>query len=206
MTTILCLNSGSSSLKFALFEARTPGDEELPEPLLSGVIEATRDGPRCTLTTAEGASETLRPDITAGKVDEEVRWLLGLLRERKETTTPPAVVAHRIVHGGTRYTEAVAVTPEVLSDLDALTPFAPLHQPPGLQGIRTATALLPEALQVACFDTAFHAGHPEVEARYPLPRVWYEEGTGGTGFTGFPTRPSPGGSPDFSASGRAGGS
>ncbi|MDQ1394136.1 MAG: acetate kinase [Acidimicrobiaceae bacterium] len=85
---------------------------------------------------------------------------------------PIDAVGHRIVHGGTDFSEPVLVTPDVVARLDALTPLAPLHQPAGLAGIRAAVEAFPGIANVACFDTAFHATMPAAAATYALPAAW----------------------------------
>jgi acetate kinase len=81
-------------------------------------------------------------------------------------------VGHRVVHGGTRYRDAVVVDGEVVEQLHALTDLAPLHQPKSLAALEAATAAIPRAPHVACFDTAFHATLPQAAATYALPRAW----------------------------------
>jgi acetate kinase len=83
-------------------------------------------------------------------------------------------VAHRIVHGGRRFTEAVLVDPQVEHELQALTELAPLHQPKSLAALRAVSAALPGRPAVACFDTAFHATLPAAPATYALPAAWRE--------------------------------
>lgn len=83
-------------------------------------------------------------------------------------------IGHRVVHGGTEFVDAVVVDVGVLGRIDALTSLAPLHQPACVAGIRWATKLLSGAPQVACFDTAFHAGIPAAAATYALPVAWRE--------------------------------
>ena len=79
-------------------------------------------------------------------------------------------VGHRVVHGGARYTGPTIVTPEVLADLRALIPLAPLHQPYNLAAIDAVAERLPGVPQVACFDTSFHRGQPAVAELVPLPQ------------------------------------
>jgi acetate kinase len=87
----------------------------------------------------------------------------------------PAVVGHRVVHGGSAFRSPVVVDDEVLARLDALSDLAPLHNPVALGVIRAARALLPDVPHIACFDTAFHATLPEVAWRYPVPDRWHDE-------------------------------
>jgi acetate kinase len=83
-----------------------------------------------------------------------------------------AVVGHRVVHGGTRFSEAVLIDDGVIDAIAQLTDLAPLHQPRALAGIAAARRALPDTPAVACFDTAFHAGMPAAAARYALPAAW----------------------------------
>ena len=96
-----------------------------------------------------------------------------------------AAVGHRIVHGGTLYQAPREATPEVLTNLRSLVPFAPNHLPPEIELLEAATARYPDALQCACFDTAFHASMPEVARRLPLPREFASRGVQKYGFHGL---------------------
>jgi acetate kinase len=87
----------------------------------------------------------------------------------------PDVVGHRIVHGGTRFTQAVRIDADVERQLRELTDLAPLHQPKSLAGLDAVTDLLPDTPAVACFDTAFHAHLPAEAATYAIPRQWREK-------------------------------
>ena len=84
-------------------------------------------------------------------------------------------VAHRVVHGGPRFGEPVIINDAVVSEIEALTELAPLHNAPALDVIRAARSALPETPHVACFDTSFHSTLPEVAWRYPVPREWADE-------------------------------
>ncbi len=94
-------------------------------------------------------------------------------------------IAHRVVHGGASHAAPVSVNEDILTELDRLSPFAPLHQPHNLAGIRAAMAAFPGAAQIACFDTAFHRSHPWVNDAFALPRAMYDEGVRRYGFHGL---------------------
>ena len=97
----------------------------------------------------------------------------------------PAGVGHRVLHGGTLYREPTIIDTTVRANLEALIPLGPLHQPANLKGIDAAAKAFPDAVQVACFDTAFHQGHPWVADTYALPRDLYEQGIRRYGFHGL---------------------
>jgi acetate kinase len=84
----------------------------------------------------------------------------------------PDVIGHRVVHGGSEFTDPVRIDDEVEARIRALTDLAPLHQPKSVRGIDTVRAALPGVPEVACFDTAFHANLPDAAATYALPTVW----------------------------------
>jgi acetate kinase len=94
-------------------------------------------------------------------------------------------VGHRIVHGGAQFAAPVAITPEVLAALEALTPLAPLHQPLGLRPVEALARARPQLLQVACFDTAFHHGLQPPVSRYAIPRAYEAKGIRRYGFHGL---------------------
>src|SRR6185295_11045738 len=106
---------------------------------------------------------------------QSVRDIVDDIRSR---TQPPGAaiegVVHRVVHGGTRFTEAVRITPEVRAAMNELTDLAPLHNPPSLEVIDAALEVLPDVPHVAVFDTAFHATLAPEAFTYPLPREWNE--------------------------------
>ncbi len=184
---ILVLNAGSSSIKFALFEA---GREQGPEPALAvrGLVE--RLG-------GEGAPHLVarRPD---GGVVSERSWperahldhagalaeLLALVRGQLGGDGL-AAVGHRVVHGGTAFAAPARVDEAVLARLQTFVPLAPLHQPHNLAPIRALRALDPSLLQVACFDTAFHRSMPEVAERFALPEALHQVGVRRYGFHGL---------------------
>lgn len=174
---VLTLNAGSSSLKVALFPQT--GDA----PVATGL--ADRIGPQALLrlTDADGAEiPAAAGDLTthagamAAVIDAfRARWPdLELL-----------AIGHRVVHGGADRQAPEPITKALLGELERLSPFAPLHQPHNLAGIRAARAAFPGVPQVACFDTAFHRSHPFVNDTFALPRALYAEGVRRYGFHGL---------------------
>src|SRR5262245_17831174 len=176
---ILCLNSGSSSLKFALYHLGEQTEVQLAE----GAVERIGlDGGNLWLRGADHAP--LREghgDFSSHVVAVEAAFAaaqgLGFPR--------PAAVGHRVVHGGTEYTTPERVDARLLTTLRRLVAFAPLHLPGALQGIEAVAARFPGLPQVACFDTAFHRRMPEVAQRFPLPRDLWHEGVRRYGFHGL---------------------
>lgn len=118
---------------------------------------------------------TERRDIDRwdGTADEPA--LSAYLGQLAAAPRPPAAIGHRVVHGGTLFTTATLITDTVRAGIASLTPLAPLHQPRALAGIEAAAAVFGDVPQVACFDTAFHAGLPAEASTYPLPATWREE-------------------------------
>jgi acetate kinase len=177
---VLVLNCGSSSIKFALFDAdRTP----LPrEPFWKGKVDGIA-GPHPTLTASgiESGPVTLDPQEPYHAALALIReQLLGLLGDRAL-----AGVAHRVVHGGSKYFTPVRVDARVLADLKSYVPLAPLHQPFALEAIEAMQRAAPELTQVACFDTAFHHTVPQVEQMMALPWSAWERGLRRYGFHGL---------------------
>jgi acetate kinase len=109
-----------------------------------------------------------------------LQWVRMRLGERRL-----AALGHRVVHGGLHHSRPARVTPQLLAELEALVPLAPLHEPHNLAPIKMAMTLNPELPQVACFDTAFHRTAPEVEQAFALPYSFYEEGIRRYGFHGL---------------------
>jgi len=155
----LVVNAGSSSLKMRSI----PGDHAV-------TIERIGD-PLGAHLRSDGSERDVGP---LENVHAAFRVGLDALGEQAETHDVH-LVGHRMVHGGERYTEPVILDDEVLADLDALAPLAPLHNPANLAGIHAARAALPHATHVAVFDTAFHATLPERAYLYALPYELYQE-------------------------------
>lgn len=177
---VLTLNAGSSSLKFAVFEAGTARYRGQVARL--GAPDATREPAEFTLRDAAG-SAICREDWPGRDHAQALDQLLARLPEWDVTEV--AAAGHRVVHGGTRFQSPVRVSAEVLTELEALCPLAPLHQPHNLAAIRAVARRHPGWPQVACFDTAFHATLPPVEQRLPLPREYFARGIKRYGFHGL---------------------
>jgi acetate kinase len=180
---VVTLNAGSSSIKFALFELN--GGE--PVALAIGLVEMLGEKRRIKVSNGDGAAihEDAWPDVAGAPFHTDA--LRRILTWRSGAFPNANVVAagHRVVHGGVHYDAPVLVTDEVLRDLEALTPLAPLHQPNNIAGILAAREAWPHVAQVACFDTAFHRAHPFVNDVFALPRKYYDEGVRRYGFHGL---------------------
>ena len=181
MGEILCLNAGSSSLKFALFAT---GNGE-PTPVASGKIENIGLEPH--LIAHDAAGGTIAEQRWARSENATHETLLGDLLDRIEASAGPDLigVGHRIVHGGTDFFDPVRLDDGALARLDALCPLAPLHQPHNLAAVRAVQALRPTLPQIACFDTGFHHRQPAIATRFALPRALEEEGVRRYGFHGI---------------------
>jgi len=178
---ILAFNVGSSGVKFAGFELQPAGLAERVRGTLTGIGGRARL--RATAEGREVAGEPLPGKAGAdhrGALAHALAWLRGPLGD-----APVAAVAHRIVHGGEACAGPVRVDDAVLAALERLVPLAPLHQPQGIAGIRAVAAELPDAVQVACFDTAFHRTQPPLARTYALPKRIRDEGVRGYGFHGL---------------------
>lgn len=176
---ILVLNAGSSSLKFSLFNA----DDALS--LLSrGQIDGIGSHPHLRVKSAGG--EMLADEDCAAVTDQAealqhlARWLPA-----HNTGLVLAAVGHRVVHGGLAYASPVRVDAKVMAQLQTYEPLAPLHQPHNLAAIRAIAEQMPQLPQVACFDTAFHRGHPRVAELFALPWEYYQRGVRRYGFHGL---------------------
>ena len=181
--TILVLNAGSSSIKFQLFALHR--DNSL-ERLIKGQIEGIGVKPHLAAKGATGevlVEETWSDDAVAN-VPAALERVLAFLGTQFGGKLPVAV-GHRVVHGGVHFSQPTPITGNVLAQLEPLIPLAPLHQPNNLAPIRTIHERLPELLQVACFDTAFHRGHPELADRFAIPEPLYREGVRRYGFHGL---------------------
>src|SRR5918998_2076688 len=179
---LLTINTGSSSLKAALYRLRED-TRETPELR----AEASRIGGQGgSMRLAHDRGETLderRDDLPdhAAALDALISWL----RDRGLDRDDLVAVGHRIVHGGDRHREPQRVTPGMIADLRALVPIDPNHLPQAIAAIEAVGRAYPAVPQVACFDTAFHSRMPRVARLYALPSWLAEEGIIRYGFHGL---------------------
>jgi len=176
---ILTLNAGSSSLKIGLFSAGL-------DVLATGLVDSIGGQGRLSLHAADDSPLPLPAGLAADYGDHA--RALGTVLAALDGLFPGlgiTAVGHRVVHGGPDNHGPIPIDAAALDSLSALAPFAPLHQPHNLAGIRAAMAAFPDALQVACFDTAFHRSHPFVNDTFALPRAFYAKGVRRYGFHGL---------------------
>ena len=177
---IVVLNAGSSSVKFSLFDVAT----DAPALVQRGQLEGLATNTHFVAKDAAGATIAEHSWYRALGHDGAMAHLVEHLRQTLEGRKLRAV-GHRVVHGGTRYSRPVRVDASVVAYLETLVPLAPLHQPHNLTPIRALLARLPEMPQVACFDTSFHRGMPEVAQAFALPAAVTDRGVRRYGFHGL---------------------
>ena len=176
---ILALNSGSSSLKFGLYRVSASRADRL----LSG--EAESIGAANGRFHAQDSHGTSLLSETSDIPDQQ-RAIVRIGQLLSDSKMPaPSAIGHRIVHGGPKLRRHCLIDDSVLRQLEAASAFAPLHTPPALSVIRFAQEHFPGLPQVACFDTTFHIGMPDVARVLPIPREWQSEGIQRYGFHGL---------------------
>ena len=177
---ILVLNCGSSSIKFGLFavDDGAPARQPAWNGKVQGIGGPTPDFGASTVPVTPVVLGTAQPYVEALAIirTRTLAWLAG---------RRVAAVAHRVVHGGSQYFAPVRVNAQVLGDLQALVPLAPLHQPFALEAMAILLREQPQLPQIACFDTAFHHSLPQVEQLLPLPYAAWERGLRRYGFHGL---------------------
>jgi acetate kinase len=208
---ILAVNSGSSSVKFGLFKGvGFPGrDAPAAQRICFGEIDLSGSH-RAWVRSRQGAllqdciwpmPRTAQPSHASvessptghGQAQDlmqaAIGWIIAELErlQRCDGQAPLRIdaVGHRIVMGGMHFDGPVRIDPVVFEALSAMVTLAPLHQPAGLAGVQAASQRLPDAIQVACLDTAFHRTQPWVSQAYALPRRFDEEGVRRYGFHGL---------------------
>jgi acetate kinase len=178
-STVLALNCGSSSLKFGLYRV----EASIPNVLLSGEVESIGD-PQGKFW-AKDANDELLVSESANFASQQhaVARIVAFVADCREPQ--PVAIGHRVVHGGPNLRRHCLVDEMVLQQLEAASAFAPLHNPPALSVIRFAQEHFPQLPQVACLDTAFHAGMPDVARTLPIPLEMRSDGIRRYGFHGL---------------------
>jgi acetate kinase len=169
---ILVINSGSSSLKFKLFE--------MPEEriLASGKIERIGEAGQAFFDLKSGDRPLLERPVICPNHARALNLALEGITDRGTGCLPDldaiGVIGHRVVHGRDLFVEPVQVSPEILEKMRSLVDLAPLHLPANISCIEACLNRLPKVPQMAHFDTAFYKGLPRSAYLYPLPLEWYE--------------------------------
>ena len=176
MQQIAVVNAGSSTLKLSLFEGCIRRLSVLADRL---------DGPDARVSIRDEDGAVCFDDIiTVDGHHGALAWLFDWFAAERPHIRLTAV-GHRVVHGGDKFTAPVIVTPDICEQIRALIPLAPLHQGLNLDAIEFIAGRFPDLLQVACFDTAFHATSGPMERMFALPRSYLEQGVRRYGFHGL---------------------
>jgi acetate kinase len=194
--SILVLNCGSSSVKFAVYSvesARGAAPDPSTHPAgrlparVRGQVSGLGGGPDAARIDWQAAGEPAihhaLPHV--GNHQDAIDHLLAELERSGALRAGLKAAGHRIVHGGGKYEHPELINDRLMDVLAAQVPLAPLHQPHNLAGVRALAARAPELLQVACVDTAFHASQPAIHTTYALPKAMREQGVRRYGFHGL---------------------
>ncbi|MGH2822234.1 MAG: acetate/propionate family kinase [Thermoleophilaceae bacterium] len=176
-TSVLTINGGSSSVKFAVYQTG-----EWLKRVLSGTVDRLgSSGMTLSWRTTDGRSDEVRKELQhdAKGVGRLVDWL-----EARPEFAAVTAIGHRVVHG-LSHTEPVRVTPAMLDELRRATPYAPDHLPREIELIEAFATRHPRLPQVACFDTLFHRDMPRVASLLPIPRRYQVKGVRRYGFHGL---------------------
>ena len=162
----LCVNAGSSSLKFQLVE--------MPEEkvIISGYIE--KIGAKDSFWNTKVNGKKIKGEKALKNHAEAVQVMLDELLDKGAVESLDEIkgVGHRVLHGGEIYKDSVLITDEVIKNIESLSKLGPLHIPGNLTGIRAMREALPNVPNVAVFDTAFHQTMPKANYMYPVPSEW----------------------------------
>ena len=164
---ILALNCGSSSLKYQVFDADTK------KVVVGGLVEKI-GLPDSSITQKYPDGKKDKKEVVMKDHKDALNVVVGMLHDASVDITEIHGVGHRVVLGGDKFNSSVEITDEVMKKIDELSDIAPLHNPAALVGIVAAKQLIPNAKQVAVFDTAFYYTMPEEHFRYAIPEAWYK--------------------------------
>ena len=181
---LLVINAGSSSLKFAVYDAQS--DDAIPAWRLKGQIAGIgQDRTRLELKVPQGDAPDWPFQANAIASHRDALSVLidhlGIVDDRASWRG----IGHRVVHGGTAYSTPIVIGDDDIAALESICPLAPLHQPHNVAAIKALRELLPDMPQIACFDTGFHADNPERVARFALPKRFWQAGIRRYGFHGI---------------------
>jgi acetate kinase len=176
---VLTINGGSSSIKFAIFEASEPLVQTL-----EGKIEGVGLGKGSFTVKGPNKAENFTRPVAVPDHSKAVALLMDWIHERTDFGVLTAV-GHRVVHGGPKYWEPQRITPEMIEDLRQLSPFDPEHLPEEILLTVAFHRRFPNLTQIACFDTAFHHDMPRVARLLPIPRRYDAKGVQRYGFHGL---------------------
>jgi len=174
---IVTINSGSSSIKFAIFEFSSL------QIIYNVVVENLYESPNITIKNTDGKiilAKSIQHKGHHHAILELFKWI-----ENHENELNIAAIGHRIVHGGTNFLSPTIINGTIIKDLKKLIPLAPLHQPHNIEAIEIFKDQYSNILQVACFDTSFHRTQSKLIQSYPLPENYYNEGIIRYGFHGL---------------------
>lgn len=163
----LVLNTGSSSLRFALYNGNRP------EPVSSGLAE--RLGTSSARIEISLPSTDLEFELPEADHEQALRLAIKELRQHNTLERQPDAIGHRVVHGGEHFTQPALITDAVVDTIRSCNHLAPLHNPSGLLGIEVARQIFPDTPQVAVFDTSFHQTLPEHAYLYAIPRSFHQD-------------------------------
>jgi len=168
---VLVINAGSSSIKYQLYKMPAASI------LAKGIVERIGEDHSKLTHSCNGKKHTT--DVKAADHEQGIHVILQTLIDKQigaiKAVSEIEAVGHRVVHGGEEFTGSVVIDDKVIASIKKFTDLAPLHNPPNLTGIKAALYNLPDAVQVACFDTAFHTTIPQVAYLYALPYEIYEK-------------------------------
>ena len=178
---ILVINAGSSSIKFSVFER---GADRSVSPAAHGEVEGIGTASRLSVTDPQGRNLVERP-VAGDDYESAIAAIHNCCAVHIGGEAKFAGIGHRVVHGGSAFSQPVLIDAQVVAALEALVPLAPLHQPHHIAAIRAVALAAPEVPQVACFDTAFHQTQPALAQHFALPRALAEKGVRRYGFHGL---------------------
>ncbi|QEY52206.1 acetate/propionate family kinase [Legionella longbeachae] len=176
---ILVINSGSSSIKFSLFAC----DKQCLNLYYHGQIQDLYESPQINIFNASQVL-VLNQAITTQGHEAGLKLLFNWLNDLSDSITL-AAVGHRVVHGGTFFSNPTLITDDVMQKIASLMPLAPLHQPHNLEAIQIINQLYPSLAQISCFDTTFHRTQKRLATLFALPKSLSDEGILRYGFHGL---------------------